>query len=152
MRSSASSRSWVLAGALALIFAPRLARHRASDVNHDRALTIWLAALGLYSGYFGAGSGVMTLALLLTLVEHHVPTANALKNMLVGAATVPAGILIAIFAPVHWTAAAALAAGILVGSRLGPVIARRIPGDTLRWAVAALGVGLAVWLWVEPTA
>lgn len=140
----------VLAGSVALVCAPVLARHRASGADHTRALAIWLAVLALYSGYFGAGSGVMTLALLLTLVERHLATANALKNMLVGAATVPGAILIAIFAPVHWPAAAALAAGILIGSRLGPVVARRLPGDALRWTVAVLGAGLAVWLWVSP--
>jgi hypothetical protein len=142
----------VLLGSVALIYAPWLARRWTSDSNHGWALGIWLAALGLYSGYFGAGSGVMTLALVLILVESHLPTANALKNMLVGAATVPAGILIAIFAPVHWPAAAALAAGVLVGSRLGPGVARRIPGELLRWSVAILGLGLAVWLWVRPGA
>jgi uncharacterized protein len=140
----------VLGGSLALIYAPRLARRRAAGRRHDRTLGLCLALLGIYSGYFGAGSGVMTLALLLTLVESHVATANALKNMLVGAATVPAGVLIAIFAPVHWGAAVALSAGILVGSRLGPPLARRIPGNALRWAVAALGVSLAVWLWLKP--
>jgi hypothetical protein len=140
----------VLAGSLALIYAPRLARGRASDSKHGRALGIWLVVLALYGGYFGAGAGVMTLALLLTLVEPHLPTANALKNMLVGASAVPAAILIAIFAPVHWPDAGALAAGILVGSRLGPVVARTVPSDVLRWMVALLGVGLAVWLWVEP--
>lgn len=140
----------VLAGSVALVCAPALARHRVSGSNHDRALGTWLAVLALYSGYFGAGSGVMTLALVLTLVEHHLATANALKNMLVGAATVPGAILIAIFAPVHWLAAAALAAGILIGSRIGPIVARRLPGDVLRWTVAVLGVGLAVWLWLNP--
>lgn len=140
----------VLAGSLALIYAPRLAARRRSDSDHVWALGAWLAVLALYSGYFGAGSGVMTLALLLTLVERHLPTANALKNMLVGAATVPGAVLIAIFAPVHWPQAAALAAGILVGSRLGPGVARRVPSDMLRTTVAALGVGLAVWLWLRP--
>lgn len=142
----------VLAGSLALICAPRLARHRSPGSNHDRTLGAWLVVLALYGGYFGAGSGVMTLALLLTLVERHVPTANALKNMLIGAASIPAGILIAIFAPVHWPAAAALAGGILIGARLGPVVARRVPSDVLRWTVALLGVGLAVWLWLDPSA
>jgi hypothetical protein len=140
----------VLAGSLALIYAPRLARRRAPGGRHDRTLGAWLALLGLYSGYFGAGSGVMTLALLLTLVESHVATANALKNMLVGAATVPAAVLIAIFAPVHWGSVAPLSAGILIGSRLGPPLARRLPGDLLRVTVAALGVSLAVWLWLKP--
>ncbi len=38
--------------------------------------------------YFGAGSGVMLLALALVLLDPQLPRANALKNMLVGAAAV----------------------------------------------------------------
>jgi hypothetical protein len=140
----------VLAGSVALICAPRLARGRTAGSERGWMFGAWLAVLGLYGGYFGAGAGVMTLALLLTLVEPHVPTANALKNMLVGAAAVPAAILIAIFAPVRWPAAAALAAGVLIGSRLGPGVARRVPSDVLRWTIATLGVGLAVFLWLKP--
>ncbi len=142
----------VLAGSLALICAPRLTRRHGSSPNHVWTLAAWLAVLGAYSGYFGAGSGVMTLALLLIVVEPHLPTANALKNMFVGAATVPAGILLAIFAPVHWAQAAALALGVLFGARIGPGIARRLPADLLRWVVALLGFGLAVWLWIDPRA
>lgn len=142
----------VLAGSVALVYAPRIARRRASGSYNDRTLGTGLALLAVYSGYFGAGSGVMILALLLTLVQPHLPTANALKNMLVGAAAVPAAVLIAIFGPVHWPAAAALAVGVFAGSRLGPVVARRVPGDALRLTVAALGVGLAVWLWLDPSA
>jgi uncharacterized membrane protein YfcA len=141
----------VLAGSLALIGAPWLTRRRNSDSQHQWVLGAWLVVMAIYSGYFGAGSGVMTLALLLIMVERHVPTANALKNMLVGAATIPAGILLAIFAPVHWPQAAALAVGVLIGSRVGPSLARRVPSDALRWVVAALGMGLAVWLWVKPS-
>ena len=67
----------------------------------------------------------MTLALLLVTVERDLPTANALKNMTNGAITLPAGVLLAIFGPVHWAAAAPLAAGALVGSRIGPAVPRR---------------------------
>jgi hypothetical protein len=142
----------VLAGTAALVCAPWLTRRRGAGQVNAWALGIWLALLAAYSGYFGAGSGVMTLALLLVTVEQHLPTANALKNMFVGAATVPAGILIAIFGSVHWAQAAALAVGVLIGSRLGPGIARGLPADLLRWGVALLGAVLAVWLWVDPTA
>jgi uncharacterized membrane protein YfcA len=141
----------VLAGSLALIGAPWLTRRRSFGSHHGWVLGAWLAVMAVYCGYFGAGSGVMTLALLLIMVEHHLPTANALKNMLVGAATIPAAILLAIFATVHWPQAAVLAIGVLIGSRIGPSLARRLPGDALRYAVAALGLGLAVWLWVDPT-
>lgn len=115
-------------------------------------LVVALSLLSVYGGYFGAGSGVMTLALLLVLVERDLPTANALKNMTNGATTLPAGILLALLGPVHWGPAAALAAGALVGSRIGPSVTRALPRFVTRWAVATLGLGLAVWLWVKPSA
>jgi uncharacterized membrane protein YfcA len=141
----------VLAGAVALVSEPWLSRRREVPAHRITTLTFWLVGLAVYSGYFGAGSGVMTLALILIAVERHLPTANALKNMLIGAATVPASILLAIFASVHWADAAALAPGILVGSRLGPAVARHVPATALRWGVFALGIALAVQLWINPT-
>lgn len=142
----------VLAGSVALAGSPWLTRRRSSKPGSAWTLAAWLAALAAYSGYFGAGSGVMTLALLLIMAEQQLPSANALKNMFVGAANVPAAILLAIFAPVRWPQALVLALGVLVGSRIGPGVARRVPAEVLRWAVTVLGLGLAVWLWADPTA
>jgi uncharacterized protein len=36
---------------------------------------------------------------------------------------------------------------LFTGSLIGPRVARRIPARTLRWLVALIGLGLAVWLW-----
>ena len=141
----------VMAGGLALIAEPRLRRRSASTASRLVVLGLWLAVLAAYSGYFGAGSGVMTLALMLIMVDRRMPTANALKNMLIGAATVPAAVLLAFFAPVHWADAAVLAVGVLVGARLGPSVARRAPGEALRWVVFLLATGLAVELWLNPS-
>lgn len=140
----------VLAGALALIGEPWLRQRWTSPAHRSLVLGAWLAVLAAYSGYFGAGSGVMALALMLIMVDRRMPTANALKNMLIGASTVPAAVLLAFFAPVHWAEAAALAVGVLGGARLGPSVARRVPADALRWVVFLLGIGLAVALWLNP--
>jgi hypothetical protein len=147
----------IAAGSLALIAEPwlrGLRPARAARVGRRRELVmaVALGLLAVYGGYFGAGSGVLTLALLLVLVERDLPTANALKNMTNGAITLPAGVLLAFFGPVHWAAAAPLAVGALIGSRLGPAVTRALPRVVTRSAVAALGVGLAVWLWVKPSA
>jgi len=109
-----------------------------------------LVLVSVYGGYFGAGSGVMTLALLLLVVSRELPVANALKNMVNGAVTLPAGILLACLGPVHWLHAAALGLGALIGSRIGPVLTRALPHALTRWSVALLGLGLAAWLWVRP--
>ena len=149
----------IAGGSLALIAEPwlrglrpaRATREPGVGRRRDAVLMIALSLLASYGGYFGAGSGVLTLALLLVLVDRDLPTANALKNMTNGAITLPAGVLLAIFGPVHWAAAAPMAAGALVGSRMGPAVTRALPRIVTRWSVALLGMGLAVWLWVKPT-
>lgn len=147
----------ITAGSLALIAEPWLRGLRSATAaplgrRREAVLVVTLGLLAVYGGYFGAGSGVMTLALLLVLVERDLPTANALKNMTNGAITLPAGILLAFLGPVHWAAAAPLAAGALVGSRIGPAVTRALPRVVTRWAVALLGLGLAAWLWAKPSA
>ncbi len=137
----------VALGSTALLLQPRLTARRSR--NHDQhraAAVLTVGGISIYSGYFGAGSGVMLLAAGLILMDPRVPEANALKNMLVGVGTlVSAAILITIW-PVHWEAALPLAAGLFLGSFVGPVVARRLPATVIRWAAALLGFGLAIGL------
>ncbi len=138
--------------AACLLLQPRLSTWR----QHHRGpgnrllLPLGLFAASVYNGYFGAGAGIMVLALLLLAVDQHVAEANALKNMLVGVATCASAATLVGFGHVDWAAAAPLALGSLVGSMAGPWVARRIPGGVLRWLVALTGLGLAVRLWVVP--
>jgi uncharacterized membrane protein YfcA len=143
----------VAAGSLTLLFEPRLTawRQRHSNPNQTLALPAGLVALSLYNGYFGAGAGVMILTLMMVLVDGHLPTANALKNMLLGAAAVVSAAIFVLFGSVDWSAAAPLAVGMLVGSRVGPLVARRLPAGLLRWLIVLLGMLLAIYLWLHPS-
>ncbi|MEO3857850.1 sulfite exporter TauE/SafE family protein [Acrocarpospora sp. B8E8] len=143
----------VAAGSLALLAQPRLAaRHQRGHPSGAGGvvLPLGLIAMSVYNGYFGAGSGVMTLALLLITSEPHLATANALKNMVIGAGTLISAAAFAVFGPVDWTAVAPLGLGMFVGSTLGPRIARRLPATLLRWLVVLIGIGLAIQLWINP--
>jgi uncharacterized membrane protein YfcA len=138
----------VAAGSLALLFQPRLSAlsgHRARC--HTGVLAAGVLSVSAYNGYFGAGSGVMTLTLLLVTVDERLPDANALKNMLLGAASVLSALAFIAFGPVEWAAALPLSAGMFAGSLVGPRLARRIPAGILRWIIALLGAGLAIKLW-----
>lgn len=106
-----------------------------------------LFAVSVYNSYWGAGSGILTLVLLLLTVNEHLATSNALKNMLLGASQAVTALGFTMFGPVHWSAAVPLAIGMLVGSRFGPAIARRAPANVLRVTVALSGFWLAVHLW-----
>lgn len=139
----------VLAGSAALLAQPRLTRRFAGRSERGGpALGAGVALLSVYGGYFGAGSGVMLLVLALVLLDRRLPRANAVKNMLNGASAVASAGLFALAGPVDWRAVVPLAAGLLVGSTLGPRVARRLPERIVRWGVALLGIGLAVELWL----
>jgi uncharacterized membrane protein YfcA len=140
----------VAGGSLALLVQPRLAARREQQHSDRGVLVLALVgALSVYGGYFGAGSGVMVLALVLVLFESRMPQANALKNMLIGAAAVPSAAVFVLAGPVSWLAVAPLGAGLFVGSLLGPGVARRVPAAAVRWGAAALGLTLALDLWVR---
>ena len=140
-------------GSLALLLQPRISTWREGRAaRSDRyLLPVGLFAVCVYGGYFGAGSGVMVLALLLLTVDQHLPRANALKNVILGVADIVAAVGFALFGPVDWAAAVPLAVGLLAGSLVGPAATRRVPTDLLRVSVACAGLGLAIWLWVVPS-
>lgn len=100
--------------------------------------------VSVYGGYFGAAAGVLMLALLTTMLPETLIRANGLKNLLLGLANIVAALGFAVFGPVSWQAAVPLAAGLLVGSWIGPAVARRVPSGPLRVMIALAGIGLAV--------
>jgi uncharacterized membrane protein YfcA len=117
--------------------------------THEPVLLLGLFGVGIYDGYFGAASGIMTLAVLMLTVETQLVRANAFKNALLGVADVVAAASFIIFGPIYWTAAISLGAGYAVGGSLGPLVARRISTDVLRVLIATAGFGLAGWLLAE---
>jgi len=110
-----------------------------------------LFAVWVYQGYWGVGVGIMTLTVITLAVEAHLPRANALKNVLLGMADAACSAVFILYGPVRWAAVLPLAAGFLAGSGVGPSLARRVPGNVLRVAVALGGLGLAVYLWLNPS-
>jgi uncharacterized membrane protein YfcA len=141
----------VAAGSLVLLVQPLLtARTRGPHRGSTGPTLVAVAVLSVYSGYFGAGSGVLLLALLLVLVDHRLPQANAGKNMLLGACGCASAAVLVVMGPVEWEVVAPLAAGLFLGSLAGPVVARRLPAPVVRWSVGLSGLGLAVRLGLHP--
>jgi uncharacterized protein len=140
----------IATASVALAMQPALLARRGDKLVGWRPDTVVLiGVLSIYSGYFGAGSGIMLLAVLLVLVDPRLPQANAVKNMLIGAAAVASAAVFIISGPVDWTAVVPLAVGLFVGSLAGPVIAREVPAGVVRWTVALLGLVLAMELWTS---
>lgn len=139
--------------ALMLLVQPRVSAWLGVHHSHrGRFLSpLALFAVWVYQGYWGVGVGVMTLTVITLAVETHLARANALKNVLLGVADVACSAVFVLYGPVRWTAVVPLAFGFLAGSRVGPSLARQIPGNVLRVVVALCGLGLALYLWLNPS-
>lgn len=137
---------WLVGGSsVLLLLQPRiraLKAHRIRETGPFMLLAVF--GISVYGGYFGAGAGVMVLAVVMTGLAETLLRANAVKNVVLGAANAVAALGFAFFGPVHWLTALPLALGFLAGGWLGPRIARRLPAGPLRVVIAAAGLALAV--------
>jgi len=133
------------AASLAILLRRQLVAEAAhGDHRHRRAVIVGTGVIGIYGGYFGAGAGVMMLALFLWATPEPLPRANAIKNVVLGVANGVAALAFVFFGDVRWSAVVPLGIGLLIGGRLGPVVVRRVPERPLRVVIALAGLGLAV--------
>jgi hypothetical protein len=93
----------------------------------------------IYGGYFGAALGVMYVAALALILDEPLNRINALKNVLSASVGLVTVIVFAIFAPIHWGAALALAPATIVGGYAGAKLARRLPSRVLKYLIVTFG-------------
>jgi uncharacterized membrane protein YfcA len=118
---------------------------------HDNPLVVVAVFLtGIYGGYFGAGQGVILIALLLVLVNDDPQRLNALKNAVIVGVNAIAALIFAVVAPVDWLAVALIAAGSIVGGVLGASVGRRLSPTALRIAIVVLGTAVGLRLLLAP--
>lgn len=141
-----------LMGIATLVFA--LGRHvRSGAVEGGGAGSAWwrsalLVPMSVYGGYFGGGSGVMYLAVLVVTGREDIRQANVLKNLL---ASVVSAVTIAIFVMqgvVSWPETIAMLFGAILGGFLGGrLIAVLSPAAVRAIVVLAGTVMTLVYAW-----
>jgi uncharacterized membrane protein YfcA len=105
--------------------------------------------VGVYGGYFGAGMGIMMLAILDRLGGEDIHGMNAVKSVLSAGINAVAAIAFMVAHAVDYTAAAIMAVGAIVGGLVGASLARRVKPVYVRWSVVAIGLALTVALAVR---
>ncbi|WBQ03669.1 sulfite exporter TauE/SafE family protein [Kribbella sp. CA-293567] len=108
------------------------------------ATTVFAALTGVYGGYFGAGSGVMMMAVLSLGLDLELRIVNALKTLAILAANLVAGLIFVFAADLDYAAVGLLAAGSVVGGYAGSHIGRLLPPTLLRVLIVLAGITAAV--------
>ncbi len=101
-----------------------------------------LFAVAIYEGYFGAGSGILILALLGFLGLGDIHAMNGLKGFFVVAINIVASSYFVARGAVHWPSALVMFAGSIVGGYSGARLSRRIGRERARQAVVVIGLVL----------
>lgn len=155
----------ILLAAVLFALQPRLVGRReisattlaadATDPPRGRIVAAALVqfAVGIYGGYFGAGIGILMLAVLGLLGLGDIHRLNGIKNVLGAAIN---GVAAALFATgslaggqqVSWPLAGVMVAGSVVGGLAGSMLARRMPASRVRRLVSIIAFTLAgYYLW-----
>ena len=99
--------------------------------------------VSIYGGYFGAGLGIMMLAVLGLLFSESINRLNAQKSVLSLVVNVTAALFFVWTGKVYWGLAIAMAPASLLGGWCGGRLADVISGPMLRRVVVTYGTVLA---------
>jgi hypothetical protein len=103
--------------------------------------------VGVYGGYFGAGIGILMLAVLGFMGLTDIHRMNGLKNWGGLCINFIAAIIFAVSGLVDWAVALAMAVGATAGGYLASRAAQRVPQAMVRRAIVSIGVAAGIWLY-----
>jgi uncharacterized protein len=152
----------LLAATLLFVFSGRLTtwvRSRAGlgasspDAKTPRLLLIpglFLQLLiAIYVGYFGAGVGILVLALLAFLGVENIHAMNGMKSLLVSIVNGGALVTFIVAHIVFWPQAVLMLVGAIAGGYGGAHLAQRVSPQYVRWAVIAIGFGMSAYFFIH---
>jgi uncharacterized protein len=141
---------WLLLFAT-IVFAlsPRFGRAAVASPSHAPWQIAAQFAVAVYGGYFGAGMGILTLAVLAFSGLPSFNAQNAIKNVLAVSINGVALIPFVIARIVDWRFAIPMAATALLGGYFGARVFRRVPQPISRMLVVAIGSAMTMVLFLR---
>jgi uncharacterized membrane protein YfcA len=124
---------------------------RTSEATHHPVTTRWLVGaafyqflVAVYGGYFGAGIGILMLAVLGLMGLSNIHQMNGLKNIFGSMINSVAAIYFIIVGLVDWPAALIMMAGAIIGGYGAAGLARKLGQKFVRRAVIVIGFAMTI--------
>jgi hypothetical protein len=105
--------------------------------------------VSIYGGYFGAGMGILILALLAVAGWTEIHRMNALKVLLAACVNGVAVVPFAVAGKISWGIALVVAVGAIAGGYLGARLALRVPPRVVRLFVIAVGAVMTAYFFLH---
>jgi uncharacterized protein len=140
----------IFSAAMLFAFQPHIQRWTGVGHKHEKPHGFRLAAMlvsqflvSIYGGYFGAGAGILMLAVLGMMGLSDIHVMNAVKTLYIMTINIMASIVFIVRGKVDWRLAIPMLVAGTIGGYLGAVVARRINRTIVRRAVVVIGFALA---------
>ena len=108
-------------------------------------VTVLQLIVSVYIGYFGAGAGILMLALFAMMGMENIHTMNAFKSLLATCANGVAVITFIVAGKVLWPQAVLMLVGAGIGGYGGAWYAQKLDPKLVRWIVIAIGCGMTAY-------
>jgi len=108
--------------------------------DHPRLRAGLVFVSGIYGGYFGAGLGVVLMAVLSATTHWELRSTNAFKNVLGFLANFSANIIFAWQGVISWPETLTMMVGTALGGFLGTKLVQVLPAALVRNVISAAGV------------
>ena len=104
---------------------------------------------GIYVGYFGAGTGVILLAIYGLAGLSNIQQANGLKNLGSGTGNAVAAVIFIFSGLVVWQLALSVAIGSIVGGALGGRFAQKLDASIFRIIILVIAIVASIYLFIN---
>lgn len=141
---------WLLLFATAVFaLSPLLTRAAEREHVHSPLQLVLQFAVSIYGGYFGAGMGILMLAILSFSSLPNMNAMNGVKNLLSIAINGVAVIPFLIAGIINWPVALMMAVFAMAGGYAGARTFRRVPSHITRTVVLAIGAGMTAYFFAK---
>lgn len=146
---------WLLLGATMIFtfgkYAIAFINRFGSQDSHGRRIAgiVLQAVTAVYGGYFGAGIGILTLAMLQLMGQSNIHEMNAMKTVLTSAINAVTAIIFLFSGQVVWLLAPVMVAGAVLGGYVGARAALRVPPQKVRLLVSGIGFAMSAYFFIH---
>jgi uncharacterized membrane protein YfcA len=126
----------------------RTAQHHTTEFATGRGIFIQIF-IAFYIGYFGAGAGILILAMLALLGMDQIHTMNALKALLTTVSNGVAMLMFVVSHAVYWPETILMVIGSILGGYFGAHFAQKTKPENVRRIVIAIGFVLSAYFFAK---